>query len=491
MKTRFIPLFMLSASMLLAACGAPQKNSGSSVASSEPGTSSVTPTSSPAESSEPAKESSEPVKESSVEESSLEEEKGEKINTIIVSVDEELSEDETAKFTLKIFVGEKEVTKAEAGANVTVKLTIAEGATFRVNKFAVKTIGETPATVETAPGTQANVWNFVMPAEGEVKATLSLEKIPDVEFDGTKMVQKETGGEFSDGFFTSSYHKDSKVDGTSFKVGGNSEITSSKNKKTITFTAAKAGKIRLKWKAGSKEATRAGYLIQAAEDGSIGRYLGLAVFKLDDAGNAAWRTDTYVLPSAGKYYIAFNAAASVNIINIYYNETLGEKDVAPIAENMKSADDFNALYAIPSSDKGFAADKTIGNYTFSKGVVGKSYGKIEYTDAAGVKTPHYSVYEVGAGKTMKFNATGAGTMSMLISARAAKGEDGTAPTSDFVVTNAEGAEIEGTNLKALESSEVKKKIYAASVAFDAAGVYTFTASEKVDVYVASFAVLDL
>lgn len=42
----------LLAGVTLAACGAPQKNPGSSAASSEPGTSSVTPTSSPAESSD-------------------------------------------------------------------------------------------------------------------------------------------------------------------------------------------------------------------------------------------------------------------------------------------------------------------------------------------------------------------------------------------------------------------------------------------------------
>lgn len=465
MKKKLMPLLLLSGAMLLAACGQTSSSTTSSADSSQTQTS---------------------TQDSSTQ-SSIEE-KGYVLNVSITATEDwSLSNEEYAKFSVDFYVGGKKVEKAEENAQVVARITIAEGATFRIGKVQIiGRAGENKIDIDYTPDEANRAYAFKMP-KAQVIFLLKLDKIPDLSMSPKDMKLNEARTEFSDGTFTSAYHKDSKAEETSFKVGGGSEITASKNLKTITFTSAKPGLVRIRWKAGSKETTRTGYFIQASETGEIGQVIGLAPFSLDEAGNAAWRTDKYVIPAAGKYYLAFNASAAVSMLNVYYDETKSQNDVAPVAEDMGEPYRFDASRAIITSENGFAQEHAIGKYTFSAGVVGRSYGKIEYDDGDG-KIPHYSVYELSDGETMKFASPGAGTLSILLTGRNPKGEDGTAKDSKLTCTDAEGKKIGFEDgVYTVPSSEVNKKIYSASVLLGGAeATYTFTAEGKVAIYLAEF-----
>lgn len=323
---------------------------------------------------------------------------------------------------------------------------------------------------------------------------------PDLALDLGNMVNSEDGNTQSDGKFTV-YKKDKTKDGvdaklSQIKLSGNTEFKSTGVVKAIGFTAAKSGTIRLEWKSGNKaEKTRVGFVFQANSDGSLKQTIGRQIMEVSDQDpyEALWCESEFNLPAAGTYYIGANAAISVRVIEVFYDETV--TTVTPFDEVGTNKDLLDPIYSLPTSNDGYTTEKTIGNYKLGVGVQSKFYGKIENDEVTGSKIQYYSCFEFADQEAMKFTASATGTLVMLIAGRSAavtEGETKTYPKSSFICKNAAGTEVTATGdaNKEIDSNETgTKKIHKVSFTL-AAGTYTFTSTNVTDLYYSSFSAIE-
>lgn len=394
--------------------------------------------------------------------------------------------------TLSIKGTKEGATEFEKGETITIEITLAEG-----KYFAYKSITATAGnnTIALTEAEKDKKYTFVMP-ESAVTVSLSLTN-GDKSFDVSKLTDNEAKDAMSDGFFTA--YKDaansekSVVSGTNFKFSGNSEFGKNKHKKYLGFKAEKKGRVKIKWKSGTKtEKHRIGYLIKLSDeenDFSVKNYIGKEPLQVDESGNALWMYSEFILPEAGRYAIGANASFAIERVDIQYDETIKDSDIPTVDETMPNADEINAEFALPTSPEGYASEKVFGNFTFQAGVQATFYGKI---DSIGSEI-YYNCFELQNDETVKYQASGAGTISFTVTGRTAKTKDESGKdvfaTSSFTCKDAQGKDVTGTNTSNIINATKEKKFTTVSFNLTAEGTYTFTAGNVLDIYLAKATIL--
>ena len=469
MKSKLLHVISLAALMTLSACG--QTTSSVNPSSSAEGSSSVT---------ESTVVDTSSTVESTVADSSV------KVTTYAVtgSATVDIGTKNVTSYATFAYTGSTSGagTAFAAGETVTIVVT-------PIEHYAIKEVtalaGENP--VELTKG-ENNSYTFTMPS-AEIEVSAELNRVADYTLDCSTLVESEDKKTFSDNTFTVHRKSESSeiVDGSTVKLSGNSEF-GSKLSKVVSFKATAPGRVYVKWKSGtSKETERCGYLIQATEDSNIGKTMGYRNFTIneEDGGKALWSEDIFAFPTAGTYYLAGNAAYAIGGFKLYYDSTVTAEDVITYTELGEDPDVLNGTLAIPTDNAGYTAEHTIGNYTFGVGVVAKFYGKI-----TGDTPIAYSCFELSNGETMKFTASSAGTLSLRVTGRSGA-VDGSYLKSKLIATDDSASVIEVTGIPedGMISSSETKTWYNLSVQFTAAGEYTFTAENVVDIYSAKFSAI--
>lgn len=476
MKSKLLHVISLAALMTLSACG--QTTSSVNPSSSAEGSSSVT---------ESTVVDTSSTVESTVADSSV------KVTTYAVtgSATVDIGTKNVTSYATFAYTGSTSGagTAFAAGETVTVVVT-------PIEHYAIKEVtalaGENP--VELTKG-ENNSYTFTMPS-AEIEVSAELNRVADYTLDCSTLVESEDKKTISDNTFTVHRKSDASdatkttVDGSTVKLSGNAEF-GSKLGKLVSFKATAPGNVYVKWKGGKeKETERCGYLIQATEDSNIGKTMGYRNFTVsEEDGKALWSEDIFSFPAAGTYYLAGNAAFAIGGFKLYYDSTVTEEDIATYTELGEDPDVLNGTLAIPTDKSGYTAEHKIGNYTFGEGVVAKFYGSINSD------TPiAYSCFELITGKTMKFSASTPGTLSLRVTARNGA-VNGAYPTSKLIATDENASVIdvaynpEPEDGMLSSSNSDTKTWYNLSVQFTAAGEYTFTAENVVDIYSAKFSAI--
>lgn len=461
MKSKFVSLFALSAAMLLAGCGEDRNTTAAPAKDS-------TPTAEPAKDTTTAA----PAKDTTVA-TTAQAPAAEKYDVVIAGKTGVVLTDLFASTTV---TGSKTATGTsfEEGETVSLVLVAKTGVTVEIKSVKAAQTDEAKTVVALTAGADEFHYSFTMP-KGAVNITIEARVKPDLALDLSKTVASTDGKTYSDGVFTLGEGDTLNVSGgetTALKIGGNSQVKAGSVKHAIKFTTAKAGKIHVEIKGGtSGEATRVGYVAEAATDGSVARYLTMEQLTLKEDGSCEWVDMDTVLPEAGTYYILSNAATQVRNIEVTYDEALGEKDVEVIDETQASANEFNAQYLLPGV---YAEDHKVGNFTFKAGAEVTYYGKVTTNSVN-----RYSVVLLQEGESFTFDSKSVGTLTLETMGTAAKLANGTYPMSTLTAVDTNGNAVTVTNGAAIKNKDDGKKGTVVS-ALLSEGVYTFTVADDGD-----------
>lgn len=276
----------------------------------------------------------------------------------------------------------------------------------------------------------------------------------------------------ADGFFK--IHTMSAEPGKRIKTDATSDVK--KSKAVIEFTVTGSGKVSISAKSGSSKNFTRLFLAEltGGEVGETAEFNYLSAHTV----SPSYEDIEFILPKAGTYLILSNQNTSIQKLEVTYTE--GTTTEAPVVT--PAITDSNVLTPYELLP-GTYTDQKVGNFTINGDIEYKGQRTLTgYTLEGYTNALLNDCFNLAAGKTLKFEASGQGTLSFY------------ALSSDSAVAPKLGHKKAGEAEFTYETTALplggEKTLTAVNISIPEAGTYEFTVdSVSALIFIASFAAI--